>query len=122
MHTACPKNQYSMGGHSAWRKRVERGDLAKGYAGAICRHRPHLGRTGKDLNKNRKGNIGGGNPKKLSREFKDTKFRRDSATVRLNASKLLVWFLVLLSTIVAISYTFFSPKAFRMNYDFASPR
>ena len=53
-----------MGGHSAWRKRVENGELAKGYAGAACRHRPHLGRKGKDLIKNRKGWIGGGNPKK----------------------------------------------------------
>jgi hypothetical protein len=53
-----------MGGHSAWRKRVGNGELAKGYAGAICRHRPHLGRKGKDLIKNRKGWIGGGNPKK----------------------------------------------------------
>lgn len=53
-----------MGGHSAWKKRVSNGELAKGYAGAICRHRPHLGRKGKDLIMNRKGHIGGGNPKK----------------------------------------------------------
>jgi len=53
-----------MGGHSAWRKRVERGELAKGLGGAIMRHRPHFGRKGKDLIKNRKGHIGGGNPKK----------------------------------------------------------
>jgi hypothetical protein len=56
-----------MGGHSAWKKRVSNGELAKGYAGAICRHRPHLGRKGKDLIKNRKGYIGGGNPKKQKR-------------------------------------------------------
>jgi hypothetical protein len=56
-----------MGGHSAWKKRVSNGELAKGYAGAICRHRPHLGRKGKDLIKNRKGYIGGGNPKKRKR-------------------------------------------------------
>jgi hypothetical protein len=53
-----------MGGHSAWRKRVASGELAKKYSGAIARHRPHLGRKGKDLIKNRKGHIGGGNPKK----------------------------------------------------------
>lgn len=56
-----------MGGHSAWRKRLERGELAKQSSGAICRHRPHFGRKGKDLVKNRKGNIGGGNPKKSRR-------------------------------------------------------
>jgi hypothetical protein len=53
-----------MGGHSAWRKRVANGELAKQYSGAISRHRPHLGRKGKDLIKNRKGHIAGGNPKK----------------------------------------------------------
>lgn len=57
-----------MGGHSAWRKRVANGELAKGYSGAICRHRPHLGRKGKDLIKNRKGHIGGGNPKKKKKK------------------------------------------------------
>lgn len=57
-----------MGGHSAWRKRLARGELAKGSAGAICRHRPHLGRKGKDLIKNRKGFIGGGNPKKSKKQ------------------------------------------------------
>jgi hypothetical protein len=54
-----------MGGHSAWRKRVAAGDPAKGRGGAIARHRPHLGRKGEDLKLNRKGNIAGGNPKKL---------------------------------------------------------
>lgn len=53
-----------MGGHAAWRKRVARGELAKGSGGAIMRHRPHRGRKGKDLILNRKGHIGGGNPKK----------------------------------------------------------
>jgi len=56
-----------MGGHSAWRKRVANGELAKQGGGAICRHRPHLGRKGKDLIKNRKGFIGSGNPKKLKK-------------------------------------------------------
>eukprot|EP00549_Striatella_unipunctata_P007106 CAMPEP_0118687870 /NCGR_PEP_ID=MMETSP0800-20121206/8616_1 /TAXON_ID=210618 ORGANISM="Striatella unipunctata, Strain CCMP2910" /NCGR_SAMPLE_ID=MMETSP0800 /ASSEMBLY_ACC=CAM_ASM_000638 /LENGTH=93 /DNA_ID=CAMNT_0006585089 /DNA_START=62 /DNA_END=340 /DNA_ORIENTATION=+ len=55
------------GGHMAWRKRVARGELAKGSGGAIMRHRPHLGRKGKDLIKNRKGHIGGGNPKKMKK-------------------------------------------------------
>jgi hypothetical protein len=57
----------TMGGHSAWRKRVDAGDTAKGSGGAICRHRPHLGRKGKDLLLNRKGFIGGGNPKKKNK-------------------------------------------------------
>lgn len=59
-----------MGGHSAWRKRVADGQLAKGSGGAIMRHRPHLGRKGKDLIKNRKGHIGGGNPKKKKKNKK----------------------------------------------------
>uniref|UniRef100_A0A7S0CCD1 Uncharacterized protein n=1 Tax=Proboscia inermis TaxID=420281 RepID=A0A7S0CCD1_9STRA len=53
-----------MGGHAAWRKRLKRGLLAKQSSGAICRHRPHLGRKGKDLELNRKGNILGGPRKK----------------------------------------------------------
>ena len=76
-HPLCPSSSTStnttthyyykhtaMGGHSAWRKRVARGETAKGAGGAICRHRPHLGRKGKDLILNRKGHIAGGNPKK----------------------------------------------------------
>lgn len=58
------KRYNDMGGHSAWRKRVEAGELAKGRGGAIARHRPHFGRKGEDLKLNRKGNIAGGNPKK----------------------------------------------------------
>mmetsp|Transcript_5743 Transcript_5743/g.9061 ORF Transcript_5743/g.9061 Transcript_5743/m.9061 type:complete len:132 (-) Transcript_5743:621-1016(-) len=54
-----------MGGHSAWRKRVAEGGLAKeGTGGAIARHRPRWGRKGEDLKLNKKGNIAGGNPKK----------------------------------------------------------
>jgi hypothetical protein len=64
-----------MGGHSAWRKRLAAGMNAKGMGGAICRHRPHFGRKGKDLVKNRMGNIGGGNPKKVK---KRTKGHQDS--------------------------------------------
>ena len=56
-----------MGGHQAWRKRVARGELAKGAGGAICRHRPRLGRRGADLILNRKGHIAGGNPKKKNK-------------------------------------------------------
>mmetsp|Transcript_3696 Transcript_3696/g.5329 ORF Transcript_3696/g.5329 Transcript_3696/m.5329 type:complete len:109 (+) Transcript_3696:138-464(+) len=52
-----------MGGHSAWRKRLKAGLLAKQSGGAICRHRPHFGAQGIIIN-NKKGNIGGGNPKK----------------------------------------------------------
>jgi hypothetical protein len=54
-----------MGGHAAWRKRVERGQLAKQSSGAICRHRPHLGAKGKEaILKNKRGSRAGGNPKK----------------------------------------------------------
>jgi len=36
-----------MGGHSAWKKRVAEGRLAKeGTGGAIARHRPRFGRMG----------------------------------------------------------------------------
>jgi len=56
-----------MGGHSAWRKRVAKGELAKGAGGAALRHRPRL-RRGKDIGLTRKGNIGGGNPKKRNRK------------------------------------------------------
>ena len=57
-----------MGGHAAWRKRVARGELAKGAGGAALRHRPRWGRRGADLALNRKGNLGGhGNPKKKSK-------------------------------------------------------
>jgi hypothetical protein len=62
-----------MGGNSAWRKRVARGELAKGSGGAALRHRPRLGRRGEDLKLNRKGNIGGrGNPKKIKKVASDT--------------------------------------------------
>ena len=63
-----------MGGHSAWRKRVARSELAKGSGGAILRHRPRLGRRGGDLKLNRLGNIGGRpNPKKAKKRINDTK-------------------------------------------------
>jgi hypothetical protein len=62
---------WTMGGHSAWRKRVARGELAKGSGGAICRHRPHFGRKGKEREKERKGNIAGGNPKKKEKSTED---------------------------------------------------
>jgi hypothetical protein len=56
-----------MGGNNAWRKRVANGELAKGAGGAALRHRPRLGRRGEDLKLNRKGNIAGGNPKKMNK-------------------------------------------------------
>mmetsp|Transcript_21909 Transcript_21909/g.62855 ORF Transcript_21909/g.62855 Transcript_21909/m.62855 type:complete len:126 (-) Transcript_21909:244-621(-) len=59
-----------MGGHSAWRKRVAAGELAKQSGGAICRHRPHLGRRGKDREVERKGNINGGPRKKKHNKSK----------------------------------------------------
>jgi hypothetical protein len=69
-----------MGGHSAWRKRVARGELAKGSGGAICRHRPHFGRKGKEREKERKGNVAGGNPKKKK------KCRREEDAAESNGS------------------------------------
>ena len=61
-----------MGGHSAWRKRVAAGGLAKGSGGAALRHRPRLGRRGDDLALNRLGNLGGhGNPKRKNTKKKD---------------------------------------------------
>lgn len=63
-----------MGGHSAWRKRVANGELAKGSGGAILRHHPRNGRKGKDLALNRKGNLGGhGNPKKKKRQQSESR-------------------------------------------------
>mmetsp|Transcript_7842 Transcript_7842/g.11283 ORF Transcript_7842/g.11283 Transcript_7842/m.11283 type:complete len:109 (+) Transcript_7842:92-418(+) len=53
-----------MGGHAAWKKRLKNGLLAKQSGGAICRHRPHFGAQGIIVN-NKKGSIGGGNPKKM---------------------------------------------------------
>jgi hypothetical protein len=57
-----------MGGHNAWRKRLDNGELAKQGGGAICRHRPHLGRKGKDIEKSKKGNINGGPNKKKNKK------------------------------------------------------
>jgi len=65
----CQVNNH-MGGHSAWRKRVANGELAKGLGGAICRHRPHLGRKGKERVVERKGNINGGPRKNKKKKDK----------------------------------------------------
>ena len=62
-----------MGGHAAWKKRIAKGELAKGGGGAIARHRPRWGRKGKDIELNRKGNIAGGNPKKRKQKSDDMK-------------------------------------------------
>jgi hypothetical protein len=70
-----------MGGHSAWRKRVARGELAKGSGGAICRHRPHFGRKGKEREKERKGNIAGGNPKKKKKSTREEVALESSVSV-----------------------------------------
>ena len=61
---AKPHKRLVTGKPKAWKRRVQRGELAKGAGGAICRHRPRLGRRGPDLILNRKGFIAGGNPKK----------------------------------------------------------
>ena len=77
----------SMGGHSAWRKRVANGELAKKSGGAICRHRPHLGRKGKEREVERKGNIKGGPRKKKSNKAKrDTAADADAAKVSVSST------------------------------------
>lgn len=73
-----------MGGHSAWRKRVANGELAKQGGGAICRHRPRLGRRGKDIEKNKKGNIGGGPNKKKKKSNRKHHDQVDNGKGRTN--------------------------------------
>lgn len=76
-----------MGGHSAWRKRVARGEPMKGAGGAALRHRPHLGRKGKDLALNRLGNIGGRpNPKNKSKRDKNVLEEKKKQRSRLDPS------------------------------------
>jgi len=92
-----------MGGHSAWRKRVANGELAKKSGGAICRHRPHLGRKGKDREVERKGNIKGGPRKKKSNKAKrDAAADADAAKgAHVSANYCSVWpYLILLARLV----------------------
>ena len=97
-----------MGGHSAWKKRVATGGIAKGAGGAIARHRPRWGRKGEDLKLNRKGNIAGGNPKKT--RTKKTEKERSSASTKLvespNVKSILVKTLVfiLMASVAAMIY------------------
>jgi hypothetical protein len=99
-----------MGGHSAWRKRIERGELAKQSSGAICRHRPHFGRKGKDLVKNRKGNIGNGNPKKRKSNKKGTQHDKEVRRVLMekNRDKLasLLAMILLAALMTAVAFLF----------------
>ena len=84
-----------MGGHAACRKRVASGETAKGSGGAILRHRPRLGRRGKDLALNRKGNIAGGNPKKKKKakaSHTDNRVLEESTTEKEDLS---IWALLL---------------------------
>ena len=79
---------------------MDAGDTAKGSGGAIMRHRPHLGRKGKDLILNRKGHIAGGNPKKKNKkslEHSDRNNRQLEPTedFESNRSKCAVLFCVL---------------------------
>ena len=74
-----------MGGHSAWRKRLKSGLLAKQGGGAICRHRPHLGRKGKEIEKNKKGNILGG-PRKKKKNQKEAKIKHGDTEPNLKKS------------------------------------
>lgn len=104
-----------MGGHSAWRKRVAAGELAKGSGGAICRHRPHLGRKGKDREVERKGNINGGPRKKKRNKAKldrrlalsDPKEGEDQTThvrVRVRVRDFYVSFVTLVFQIFLVLY------------------
>lgn len=90
-----------MGGHAAWRKRVASGETAKGSGGAILRHRPRLGRRGKDLALNRKGNIAGGNPKKKKKSRthnqKENRVLEESTTEKEDFS---VWALLPFAAVV----------------------
>jgi hypothetical protein len=56
---------------STLRKRVAKGELAKGAGGAALRYRPRLGRRGEDLKFNREGNMARGNPKKMNKRKDD---------------------------------------------------
>lgn len=68
-----------MGGHTAWRKRVANGELAKGLGGAIMRHRPRWGPKGKEaLARQRRGYD---NPKKRGKKNQQTKNENDSETI-----------------------------------------
>jgi len=101
-----------MGGHSAWRKRIAAGLNAKGMGGAICRHRPHFGRKGKDLVKNRKGNIGGGNPKKRKKrrdgtdaeDVNDEPFSLKHHGARHQGGKLLIGLMITISFVPILAY------------------
>ena len=106
-----------MGGHSAWRKRVKAGELAMQGGGAICRHRPHLGRKGKEgLLLNRKGPTcaDGGPNKKKKRRQKDcdnggseTVISEQDAICRSRNLKILVVVLLLI-VMLFISFIFTS--------------
>lgn len=98
-----------MGGHAAWRKRVARGELAKGSGGAALRHRPRWGRRGADLTLNRKGNLGGfPNPKKKKT---GGKVAAEATPVRSNSSAILsgnlrfqtVWNVTLFVLVVSLT-------------------
>lgn len=66
---------YIMGGHKAWKKRVANGELAKGMAGAIARHRPHVGPKGVDAIAKQK--RGYSNPKRKSSKSKEIRSLED---------------------------------------------
>lgn len=97
-----------MGGHSAWRKRVAAGEVAKGQGGAIARHRPHFGRKGEDLKLNRKGNIAGGNPKKAKSKAKDdTRATQDrSLSAELERTILAAGACILFASLLGAMYLF----------------
>lgn len=100
------------GGHSAWKKRVRRGGLAKeGGGGAICRHRPHLGPKGKDREKQRKGNIGGG-PKKKKRKTKICSENRKMELVANNDTSLTNMMISLFSVAIFLTIGKYSYKMF----------
>ena len=95
-----------MGGHAAWRKRVARGELAKGAGGAALRHRPRWGRRGADLALNRKGNLGGhGNPKKNAKKRPRSKEENCNQDCLSTKEKLLSVAVVTLCLISIVAFT-----------------
>ena len=78
-----------MGGHSAWRKRVARGELAKGMGGAIMRHRPRWGPKGKEaIARQRRGY---NNPKRRKRIVSADKVKEERGTFNFQRFCVLFW-------------------------------
>lgn len=96
-----------MGGHQAWRKRVAEGELMKGAGGAAMRHHPRLGRRGKDLALNRKGNIGGRpNPKRKDKRKRDDALENIDISISTINRTNYIGILILIAVVVASTAVF----------------